>query len=229
MPESAFRSQAAWLAENTHVVTLSDGIERLASGNSDAAGRPMVAVTFDDGYADNASAAAPILEEAGLRGTFFLTTNFVGEREPMWFDRALLGLQRNSEERNAELARRFCGEGDTRTPRQWLGRMKHVEPAVRSEWIEALDAPDPDVLRDFAPMTVDEARGLHERGHEVGAGANERLRVGSAIRAARGHEGGHAAAEDVGGHDRWREEVVRGLQASSRSSSRSMTCFWARM
>jgi peptidoglycan/xylan/chitin deacetylase (PgdA/CDA1 family) len=52
-----------------------------------------IAVTFDDGYADNATSAAPLLAEAGLPATWFITTTTLGRRR-FWWDRlsdALLG------------------------------------------------------------------------------------------------------------------------------------------
>jgi peptidoglycan/xylan/chitin deacetylase (PgdA/CDA1 family) len=52
-----------------------------------------VAVTFDDGYADNATVAAPMLASAGIPATWFITAGLLG-RQRFWWDRltdALLG------------------------------------------------------------------------------------------------------------------------------------------
>jgi peptidoglycan/xylan/chitin deacetylase (PgdA/CDA1 family) len=52
-----------------------------------------IAITFDDGYLDNATVAAPLLAEAGLPATYFITTERLGGRR-FWWDRlaaALLG------------------------------------------------------------------------------------------------------------------------------------------
>jgi peptidoglycan/xylan/chitin deacetylase (PgdA/CDA1 family) len=71
-----FEAQLDWLAANTRVVPLRD----LAAGH----GRtqlPQVAITFDDGYADNHTYALPRLWARGLTATFFLTAGFV-ERDP---------------------------------------------------------------------------------------------------------------------------------------------------
>jgi peptidoglycan/xylan/chitin deacetylase (PgdA/CDA1 family) len=56
--------------------------------------RPAVALTFDDGYADNLHQALPLLEEAGIPATFFICTGLLGDRAGFWSDqlaRLLLG------------------------------------------------------------------------------------------------------------------------------------------
>jgi peptidoglycan/xylan/chitin deacetylase (PgdA/CDA1 family) len=45
-----------------------------------------VAITFDDGYACNACAAAPLLERHGLPATIFLTTGCMSKDEEFWWD-----------------------------------------------------------------------------------------------------------------------------------------------
>lgn len=50
---------------------------------SDPAGDRQIALTFDDGFASVAQAAAPVLADAGVPATLFLTTGFVG-RDNRW-------------------------------------------------------------------------------------------------------------------------------------------------
>jgi peptidoglycan/xylan/chitin deacetylase (PgdA/CDA1 family) len=45
-----------------------------------------IAVTFDDGYADNAVLALPVLEDLGLPATFFVTDCAVDAAGEMWWD-----------------------------------------------------------------------------------------------------------------------------------------------
>ena len=54
-------------------------------------GRPIngtAVITFDDGYDDGASVAAPILKNLGLPATFFVTTNFIGSNAQATWDTA---------------------------------------------------------------------------------------------------------------------------------------------
>lgn len=48
--------------------------------------RPLVCVTFDDGYASVCEQALPVLERYAIPATFFIPTAFVNAIEPMPFD-----------------------------------------------------------------------------------------------------------------------------------------------
>src|SRR5215469_13684846 len=56
------------------------GVEKLVADVGEHAARGCeVALTFDDGYDDAATQAAPLLRRYGDVGTFFVTTGFLGE------------------------------------------------------------------------------------------------------------------------------------------------------
>ena len=57
--------QMEFLQQHHRVVSLSEGVRAVASG---AIAERLVAITFDDGYQDNATIAAPILRELGIAG-----------------------------------------------------------------------------------------------------------------------------------------------------------------
>jgi len=46
-----------------------------------------VAVTFDDGYADNLDRALPLLRQAGVPATIFIATGPLGNHQEFWWDR----------------------------------------------------------------------------------------------------------------------------------------------
>jgi peptidoglycan/xylan/chitin deacetylase (PgdA/CDA1 family) len=48
--------------------------------------RPRVAITFDDGYADNATAAAPVLRAAAMPATFFVPSRVCDDPGEFWWD-----------------------------------------------------------------------------------------------------------------------------------------------
>jgi peptidoglycan/xylan/chitin deacetylase (PgdA/CDA1 family) len=70
----AFRDQLDWLVDDCDVVDFS----RVAdTERPDRGGRPVVAITFDDGLADNHEHALPALADRGLSATFFVTTGLI--------------------------------------------------------------------------------------------------------------------------------------------------------
>src|SRR5262249_3411749 len=69
LPTALFTEQMAYLTAETEVVGLGDGLRRLADGTQR---RSMVAVTFDDGTAEFAEVALPVLEEHDVTVALFV-------------------------------------------------------------------------------------------------------------------------------------------------------------
>ncbi|MBK7875218.1 MAG: polysaccharide deacetylase family protein [Planctomycetes bacterium] len=90
MPADAFEDEVRWLVEHRTVLPLGEALTRLDAGRGSE--RPLVVLTFDDGYGDNHAVAAPILARHGARATFYVTTGFVESGGLLWFDRAALAL-----------------------------------------------------------------------------------------------------------------------------------------
>ncbi len=96
-----FEWQVSWLKSNAHVMPLEDAIDALSNG-SPIPPRAVV-LTFDDGYLDFYSAAAPVLRSAGLPATVFLPTDYCGRSnrwsgQPDWVEeQPLMGWRRIAE------------------------------------------------------------------------------------------------------------------------------------
>jgi probable O-glycosylation ligase (exosortase A-associated) len=69
-----FEALARLLAASFKVLPVGEAAVRLAAGTLPPG---ALSITFDDGYADNAEVALPILQRHGLRGTFFVATGFL--------------------------------------------------------------------------------------------------------------------------------------------------------
>jgi peptidoglycan/xylan/chitin deacetylase (PgdA/CDA1 family) len=78
-----FERQMAFVAHAYVVLTVEELAERM---RRHALPRNALAITFDDGYRDNLTSAAPILARLGLPATVFLVTGAVASGEPLWFD-----------------------------------------------------------------------------------------------------------------------------------------------
>ncbi len=149
---------------------------------------PTVAITFDDGYADNATTAAPVLEQAGLPATYFITTGRLGGRA-FWWDElatALLADRPMSEGIDVRVAGRplWLALNDSRARETSLRflhrRLRPLPPdevvAVVEEVAQRLDAPAPPV--DERSMTDEQVSGLARLQHaQIGAHTRTHLQL----------------------------------------------------
>ena len=85
VPTAVFRKQMEIIARKFNVVSMDDVIDFLKDGKR--LPRRPVAITFDDGYADNFAIAAPILDDLGLPATFYITVGSAGKKKVPWFIR----------------------------------------------------------------------------------------------------------------------------------------------
>lgn len=80
---AAFREQMQFLKEHYRVVPLAEGVTALSQiGRAER----LIAITFDDGYLDNATIAAPVLQSLDLPACFFVSTDMIGTTQPFPHD-----------------------------------------------------------------------------------------------------------------------------------------------
>jgi peptidoglycan/xylan/chitin deacetylase (PgdA/CDA1 family) len=93
---AGFAEQVAVIKQNSTVVSLAD--VRLFLQGKRLPPNPVL-ITFDDGYADCHDVALPILQKAGVEGTFFVPTAYPGTGRLFAWDRIRLILGRCQAER----------------------------------------------------------------------------------------------------------------------------------
>ena len=168
-----FAEHLGWLKSRWRCVTVAQAASRLRARLDE----DLVAITFDDGYADNARIAFPLLREAELPATIYLATGFLDGRE-LWFDLARRGLSEAEQDPKKAagldlVAKVVLGEvlGAWPTPlglEEAMRRLKNAPPADRLAATEAL-RPLAASLPAKEPMTWAEARELLKHGIELGA------------------------------------------------------------
>ncbi|MDP3085858.1 MAG: polysaccharide deacetylase family protein [Rubrivivax sp.] len=135
-PDAArFERIMAFIARNFHVLPLADAAAKLTAGQLPPA---AACITFDDGYRDNYTVAAPILRRHGLTATFFIATGFIdGGR--MWNDTVIEAVRcaAPGELDWRELGLGLCSIDDAgsrvRAYGDALTRLKHLDPSDRAE------------------------------------------------------------------------------------------------
>jgi len=83
MSNRCFERQVRWMADRFDLVSLAEAQRRIRDGENT---RPAVAITFDDGYAENCHRAIPLLVKEGIPCTYFVVLHNVLRQEPFLHD-----------------------------------------------------------------------------------------------------------------------------------------------
>jgi peptidoglycan/xylan/chitin deacetylase (PgdA/CDA1 family) len=179
-----FRGQLDVLRRHADVVPL-EALPGVVSGAT--RGRSAAAITFDDGYVDNLTHAAPALRDAGLPATVFVVTGWTGRDRPFWWDRlawSLLVPGRLPERLELPLPRgslTWKGPGGFGSRIRWQGRLalqqriwselRHLDEDERDEALARLgrwSGADPSPIQAGRPMTESEVNALAAQHFDIG-------------------------------------------------------------
>jgi peptidoglycan/xylan/chitin deacetylase (PgdA/CDA1 family) len=143
--------------------------------------RHPLLVTFDDGYRNNYTLAAPLLRKHGAPAVFFVSTGYIGADRLYWYDELKLRLAewRGREIRVPGRSENELWPGELRARRDLAQRIsaacKTIPNDARLEYIEyvrretsewSLGTAERETIR---PMNWDEVRSLSEQGFEIGS------------------------------------------------------------
>jgi peptidoglycan/xylan/chitin deacetylase (PgdA/CDA1 family) len=166
-----FEARMRWVASWCKVLPLQQAVEQLFEGNIPAR---ALAITFDDGYADNEQLAAPILKKLGLSATFFISTSFL-DGGCMWNDGVIEAVRACRKDR-LDLSELGLGAYslDTISARRRciddiLKRIKHLEQNQRHATTQAIVAAAGGNRAQRLMMTRQQVRSLRQMGMEIGA------------------------------------------------------------
>ncbi|MET0087459.1 MAG: polysaccharide deacetylase family protein [Sedimenticola sp.] len=165
-----FDWQMRVIADAFNVLNLSDAVSLMTSGSLPPR---SLAITFDDGYADNYEVALPVLQKYGLTATFFVSSGYLdGGR--MWND-TIIETVRTLPDGIFDLSshglgtfniasitdRRLCFQ-------QIIDDVKHMPYEKRLEVVESISRQARSSLPDDLMMTSSQLKQLSDSGMTVG-------------------------------------------------------------
>ena len=169
-----FREQIIFFKKHYDIISLSDAIKIAKKGES--LKRKLV-ITFDDGFTDNYTVAAPVLKDLKCNATFYLIGNCIDNKDLMWRNKLLLinqadeaivkkGLEKvvKQYELNFSGFKNLMGWSFEAIP------MKKKEEVVNNLWELTMDISIEEFLNKHKPyMTNQQVIELHNEGFEMGS------------------------------------------------------------
>jgi peptidoglycan/xylan/chitin deacetylase (PgdA/CDA1 family) len=169
-----FERQMEIIARSYDVVTMDD-IPMFLREEKRMPRRP-VAVTFDDGYANNFEVATPVLNRYGVPATFYVTTDCIDHNQLPWIARirrAFRTTERKSWQSPEGRVLPLADRGERETARviacEYCAQLTGIRQQRLIEMIEStlgFEPPAPDTCR---MLNWDELRRMVRDGHTVGS------------------------------------------------------------
>ena len=165
--ELEFEQQVARLARDTQPMSETMVLECISSGSPFPPKATLV--TFDDGYRDNFTIAAPILKRFGVPAIFFIPTASISERRVGWWDEIAWTIKETNV-RTARIAGEhydLSGPNKAAAIESLIARLKAAGKAQRELWLadlrhECRTHGVPRELADSALMTWEQVHALQE-------------------------------------------------------------------
>lgn len=152
-------------------LSLSDAVQRLQNGNLP---QRAACITFDDGYADNAQVALPLLRRHGMHATFFIATGYLDGGQ-MWND-TVIDAVRQAVGPVLDLRKHELGTFPVASLAQrqaaiatLLGQLKYLPFARRQQLAMRIRGQAGVLAGPPAMLSTAQLRQLHAAGMEVGA------------------------------------------------------------
>lgn len=176
--QQQFDAQMRLVARLFHPITAHDLLRAMA-GTDRLPARALL-VTFDDGFRNNLTQAAPVLERYGIPAVFHVTTGYVGQRRRLW-PQELLEIVVHWPSKVIPMP---GAQGDRTVPTDAPARLalasdiknqcKHLDDDALQPYLDRLRSAGPFPVRDsdaelYDFLTWDDVRTLHARGFTIGS------------------------------------------------------------
>jgi peptidoglycan/xylan/chitin deacetylase (PgdA/CDA1 family) len=171
MTAPRFDALCRTLKATFNVMTLGHAMQRLRAGELPSR---ALAITFDDGYADNAEVALPILLKHGLEATFFIATGFLDGG--LMFNDTVIECIRGTNLDSIELSVFGLGRRDVRSVQDRRGLIDDLLPKLKPLQLEARQsalrelrhlARQPSLPKNLM-MRSDQVQAMSQSGMEIG-------------------------------------------------------------
>lgn len=176
MSVRTFVRQIEAIARRYSVCLLSEVMTRGRGGPGD--GKACVVLTFDDGYWDNYEIVFPLLKQRGIPATFFVSTDYIGTRRPLW-DWEVMNLVTQSRDlRRVKIGDLMVEQRPVESrdgfARRIFGYLKSASRDVQAHVLDDLRRRAGDGSAGAASdrcMTWEELRTMRQAGMEIGSHA----------------------------------------------------------
>ncbi|MCG8381175.1 MAG: polysaccharide deacetylase family protein [Gammaproteobacteria bacterium] len=161
---SHFRQQMVFVKKHFSTYWASEA-KALLSGEI-VPDKPPIVLTFDDGLRNNATVAAPILDELGLKATFYLVSDLLDGQSMLWNHELRGRLMLMDRDRYTMVTQEVLPHAESPSERQVVESIKTWNHTKRTEFLTRLreEEPNPafteDMLKAWLIMDTEDAKKL---------------------------------------------------------------------